>query len=75
MSFKFKAGVRFRDPKMLADIMKSYPGAKNVNTKDYASQESEFFGSTICKFNLPPGADSHFHQPNKVNYSIPRPNT
>ena len=74
-SLKLKAAARYRDPKMLADVMKSYPGAKNVNTRDCLLEGSELFGSTKRKRNLPPDVDCDSHQPDKVNYSILRPNT
>ena len=74
-SLKLKAAARCGDPKMLADAMKSYPGAEDVNTRDCALEGSELFGSTKRKLNLPPGADCDSHRPDKVNYSIPRPNT
>jgi hypothetical protein len=74
-SLKLKAAARCGDPKMLADAMKSYPWAEDVNTKDCALEGSELFGSTKRKFNLPPGADCGFHRPDKVNYFILRPNT
>lgn len=35
----------------------------------------ELFGSIIRKFDLPRGANCDLHQPDKMNYSIPRPNT
>ena len=59
---------------MLADAMKSYPHAKDVFTKDCALVCSEIFGSTKCKLNIPPCADCDYHRPDKVNYSITRPN-
>ena len=74
-SLKLKAVARRGDSKMLADAMKSYPGVEDANTRDCALEGSKLFGSTKRKFNLPPGANCDFHQPDKVNYSIPRPNT
>ena len=55
--------------------MKSYPGAEDVNTRYCVLEGSKLFGSTKRKLNLPPGADCDSHRPDKVNYSIPRPNT
>ena len=55
--------------------MKSYLGAKYLHTKDCALEGSELFGSTKRKFDLPPGADCDPHQPDKLIYSIPCPNT
>ena len=60
---------------MLADARKSYPGAEGVNTRDCTLEGSELFGSIKQKLNLPPSTDCDSHQPDKVNYSIPRPNT
>ena len=62
------------DPKMLADTMKSYPGAEDVNTRDCALKGSELFGPTKRKINLPLGVDCDSHRLDKVNYFIPRPN-
>ena len=64
-----------RDPKLLADVMKSYPRLENLNTWDCALEGSELFRSTKQKFDLLPGVDCDSHRPDKVNYSIPRPNT
>ena len=72
---KLKADAKCGDPKMLANAMKSHPRAKNINTRDCALEGSELFGSTKCKLNLPPGVDCDFRQLDKVNYSIPHPNT
>jgi hypothetical protein len=74
-SLKLKAVAKCGDPKMLADAMKSYLGAEDVNTRDCALEWSEFFGSTKRKLNLPPSTDCDSHGPDKVNYSIPHPNT
>jgi hypothetical protein len=71
-SLKLKAVARCGDPKLLADAMKSYPGAENLNRRDCAS---ELFGSSKRKLDLLPGADCDSHRPDKVNYLIPRPNT
>ena len=73
--FKLKAATMCGDPKMLADAMKIYTGAKNVNIRNCALEGSELFGSTKRKLNLPPYVDCDSHQPDKVNYSIHRPNT
>jgi hypothetical protein len=54
--------------------MKSYPGLEYLNTKDCTLEGSELFGSTKRKLDLPPGVDCDLHRPDKVNYSIPRPN-
>ena len=74
-SLKLKAATMYGDPKMLVDAMKSYPGAKDVNTRYCALEGSELFGSTKRKSNLPPGADCDSHRLDKVNYFIPRSNT
>jgi hypothetical protein len=55
--------------------MKSYPGLENLHTRDWALEGSELFGPTKRKLDLPPGADCDSHRPDKVNYSIPCPNT
>jgi hypothetical protein len=74
-SLKLKTTARCENPKMLADAMKSYPGAEDVNTRDCTLEGLELFGSTKRKLNLPPGVDCESHRFEKVNYSIPHPNT
>ena len=48
---------------------------KNLNTRDWALEGSELFGSTKWNLNLPPDVDCDLHWSDKLNYSIPRPNT
>ena len=74
-SLKLKAAAHIGDPKLLAEAMRSYHGAKGLNTRDCALEGSELFGSTNRKLDLPPGSECDFHRPDKVNYSIPHPNT
>ena len=58
-----------------ADAMKSYPELEARNTRDCALEGSESFGSTKRKLDLPPGVGCDSHRLDKVNYSIPHPNT
>ena len=74
-SLKLKVVACCGELKLLADAMKSYPGAEDINTRDCALEGSEMFGSIKQKFDLPPGADCDSHRPDKVDYSIPHPNT
>ena len=74
-SLKFKAAARCEDPKVLADDMKSYPWAEDINTRNCALEGSELFGSTKRKLNLPPDVDCDSHRPDKLNYTILCPNT
>ena len=74
-SLKLKVAVMCGDPKMLAATMKSYPRAEGVNTRDCTLERSELFGSTKRKLNLLSGVDCDSHRLDKMNYSIPRPNT
>ena len=74
-SLKLKVVAMCRDPKLLADAMKSYLGLEDLYTRDCALEGFELFGSTKRKFDLPPGVDCDSHRPDKVNYYIPRPNT
>ena len=74
-SLKLKAIARCGDLKLLANATKSYPGAEYLNTRICALEGSELFESTKRKFDLPPGADCDSHRPDKVNHSIPCPNT
>ena len=60
---------------LVANAMKSYPGAKYLNTRDCALEGPELFGSTKQKFDLSPNVDCNLHQPNKVNNSILHLNT
>ena len=75
VSLKLKAAPICGDPKLLADAMKSYPRVKDRNTRDCALEGYELFKPTKQKFNLPPGVDCDSHLPNKVKYSMLRPNT
>jgi hypothetical protein len=54
--------------------MKSYPGLEDLNTRDYALEGPELFGTTKRKLDLPPGVKCDSHRPDKVNYSIHRLN-
>ena len=74
-SLKLKAAAKFGDPKFLADAMKSFPGAEDVHTGDCALEGSELLGSSKRKLNMPLGGDCDSHRFDKVNFSIPRPNT
>ena len=55
--------------------MKSYPGLEDLNTMDCTLEGSELFRTTKRKLDLSPGMDCNSHRPDKVNYSIHRPNT
>ena len=74
-SLKLKVVARCGDPKLLADAMKSYPGLEALNTRNCVLEGFELFGSTKRKLDLSPGVDCDSHRPDKVNYSIPCPNT
>ena len=73
-SLKLKVVAMCGDPKLQADAMKSFPGLEGLNTMDCILEGSELFRSTKRKLDLPPGLDCDSHRPDKVNYSIPRPN-
>ncbi len=45
-SLKLKAAARCGDPKLLADVMKSYPGLEALNTRDCTLEGSELFRFT-----------------------------
>jgi hypothetical protein len=45
-SVKFKATTSYRDPKTLANAMKSYPSVEDVNTMASTLEGSKLFGST-----------------------------
>ena len=74
-SLKLKAAAHTGDPKLLAEAMRSYPGAEDLNTRSCAMEGSELFGSTKRKLDLPPGSEYDSHHHDKVNYSISHPNT
>ena len=57
MSLKLKVAARCGDLKLLADAMKSYLGAEDLNTRDCALKGSELFGSTTRKLDLPSGVN------------------
>ena len=50
-------------------------GLEELNTRDFALEGSELFGSTKRNFDLSPSVDCDSHWSDKVNYFIPRPNT
>ena len=54
--------------------MKSYVGLEDLNTMDCVLEGSELFGTTKQKLDLPPDVNCDSHQPDKINYSIHRPN-
>ena len=60
---------------MLTNVMKSFKGAKYLNTRDCPLEGSLLFGSTKWKLNLPPNTNCNSHRLNKMYYSIPHPNT
>ena len=62
-SLKLKDVAMCGDPKLLVEAMKSYPGAKDLNTRDCALEGSELFGSTKQKLDLPSRADCDSHRP------------
>jgi hypothetical protein len=74
-SLKLKAAAHISDPKLLAEAMRSYPGAEDLNTRNCALEGFELFGSTKRKLNLPPGSEYDSHRPDKVKYSIAHLNT
>ena len=75
MSLKLKVVAMCGDPKLLADVIKSYPGVEDLNTRDCALEGFELFGSTKRKPDLPLGVNCTSHRSNKVNYLIPHLNT
>ena len=77
-SLKLKVAAMCGDLKLLANVMKSYPELKDLNTRDCVFElleGSKLFGSTKQKFDMALGVDCDLHRPDKVNYSIPCPNT
>lgn len=68
---KLKAIAHNGDPKLLAKAIRSYARVKDMNTKTYALEGFETFGSTKRKSNLPPRSKYDSHRPDKVNYFIP----
>ena len=75
MILKLKVASRCEDPKLLAYAMKSSMGLEDLNIRDCALEGFELIGSTKRKFDMPSGVDCSSHRPNKMNHSIPRPNT
>lgn len=74
-SLKLKIAYHIGDPKLLVEAMRSYPGAKDLNTRNCVLEGFELFGSTKRKLNLPSGFEYDYHHPYKVKYSIPHLNT
>ena len=52
MSLKLIAATHTSDPKLLAEIMRSYPWANDLSTRTCALEGSELFGSTKRKLDL-----------------------
>ena len=75
VSLKLKVVARCGDPKLLPDVMKSYPGFEDLNTRDCALEGFKLFRSTKRKLDLPPSMDCDSHRSDNMNYSIDRPNT
>ena len=74
-SLKLKVVAHTGNPKLLAKAMGSYPGAKDLNTRNCALEGFELFGSTKRKLDLPLGSKYDSHCLEKMNYSIPHLNT
>lgn len=74
-ALKLRAAASSGDPKLIAVAMKSFPGAGDLPDHSIVLEGAEIFGSTKRKLNLPPGSEFDSHRPDKVNYSIPKPNT
>lgn len=74
-SLKLKAIAKCGGPKPMAKAIKSYPRATCFNTHDCDMEGTKLFGSTKRKLDLSPCAKYDSRRSDKVNYSIPRPNT
>jgi hypothetical protein len=49
-----KAAAYSKDPKLVAEAMKSLPRAKNLNSRSFILEGFEIFGSTKKKLDFPP---------------------
>ncbi len=74
-TLKLRAAASSKDPKLISEAMKTFPGAEDFPIHDTPLEGSEIFGSTKRKLNMPIGSQFDSHRPDKVNYSIPRLNT
>jgi hypothetical protein len=74
-SLILKAAAKNGDPKVLQEAMKTIPGGVDLTSHATPLVGSEIYGSAKRKLNMPPGSQFDSHRPDKVNYSIPRPNT
>ena len=72
---KLKVAMHIGDLKLFEEAMRSYPWVEYLNTKTYALEGGQLFGSTKRKLELPPGSEYKSHPLDKVNYSITCPNT
>ena len=74
-SLNLTAIAKCGNPRPMTEAMKCYLGLKGLNTKYYALE------GTIClylpngKLNLPHGGQCDSRSPDKLNCSIPHPNT
>jgi hypothetical protein len=65
-----KSAQRSGDPKLTAEVVRSYSGAKDLLTRTCGLEGVEIFGSTKRKLNLPPGSSYDLHRSDTVNYSL-----
>ena len=65
------AAQKSGDVEVITKVLSSFPGAQDLITKPHGLEDTEIFGSSKRKLDLPPGSHSDSHQQNKVTFSIP----
>jgi hypothetical protein len=66
---KLRAARHSGDPKKKEEALSQLLGVEVTTTRIPHLEGKEIFGSTKLKLDLPPGADSDSHRPDKVNFS------
>jgi hypothetical protein len=72
---KLRAARRSGDPKKMAEVLNTLPGAIGIGTRVPHLEGEEIFGSTKRKLDVPIGDAGDSHRPDKVNFSQPRVRT
>ena len=72
---RLRAVRRSGDPKKIAEVLNTLPGAEGVETRIPHLEGEETFGRTKRKLDVPISDAGDLHRPNKINFSQPRVRT
>ena len=70
-----RAARRSGDPKKIAKVLNTLPGAEGVGTRIPHLEGEETFGSMKRKLDVPIGDARDSHKPDKINFSQPHVRT